>query len=116
MRRYMRAHAYSNATSADLWDASRTCGNPDLLYDLVKPAAPAIEARAPGDGLPPTALMAAATGSLDPDLARRLLAEPSSLSSSGARIMAARTAGGANLNAALRARVAASPAAWGAAS
>jgi aminopeptidase N len=92
--------------------ASRTSGRPDLLYALVAPVAAELDAKAPGDGLQPTALMAAASGSADPATAKALVAEPSSTASSGARIQAERIADGVNTNAELRARAAGAVRAW----
>jgi aminopeptidase N len=91
---------------------SYTSDKPDLLYTLVEPVAKAIDAKAPEDGMQATALMAAASGSLNPNTAAILLAAPSSSTSSGARIQAARIADEIKANAELRGRAASELEAW----
>ena len=88
-----------------LFNASRGSENADLVYSLTKPVAGKLAARLVGDGLGPTPLVAAAAGSSNPATAQAILAEPSSLASVGAKIWAARVAGGIQTAAELRSRV-----------
>jgi aminopeptidase N len=73
---------------AFLVSASRTSGKPDLLYSLVASRNGELDTRAAKDDFQPTALMAAATGSLNEDTAKALLAAPSSRSSGRAHTQA----------------------------
>jgi len=92
--------------------ASLDSGEADTLYHLVIPHEVELAARAPSAGYGETALMAAATGSSNPDTARALLAAPSSATTNGARIEAARIADRINASADLRARAAPAVGAW----
>jgi aminopeptidase N len=88
-----------------LQDASEGSGHAALVYADVKPVEAKLAARAPEDGLGPTPLVAAASGASDPAIAKAVLAAPSSNSSIGARIWAARAADGIGTRAELRGRV-----------
>ncbi len=95
-----------------LYEASRGSENAELVYSLTKPVAAKLAARIPGDGLGPTPLVAAAAGSSNPATAQAILAEPSSQASAGAKIWAARVAGGIETAAELRTRVSAQLGPW----
>ncbi len=84
---------------------SRTADHPELVYHLTEPLVASLAKRIPPSAPGPTVLAAAASGSADPALAVKLLAEASSQGSLGARIFAARTADGIESAAAFRAAV-----------
>jgi aminopeptidase N len=91
--------------TALLATASHNSGAPDLVYQAALPQEAALSKRLPPDGLGPSVLVAAAAGSSNPQIARALLAAPSSNTSRGARIWAARVAGMIETAAELRARM-----------
>jgi aminopeptidase N len=92
--------------------ASRLSGNADLVFRDVVPVEAKLAVRMPADGLGPTALVSAASGSSNPATARAILAAKSSNGSVGSRIWAARTADRIGALAELRARAAAQIGAW----
>ncbi len=77
---------------AVLQAASRDSEQAELVYRLTRPVAAKIAAVTPADGLGPSPMAGAAVGSSDPATAAALLADPSSQSSAGAHIWAARVA------------------------
>ncbi len=89
---------------AFLMSASRGSEQPERVFALVKPMEARLAARMPADGLGPSPLAAAASGSSDPATAQAVLAAPSSNISAGARIWSARVADGIETAAALRTR------------
>ena len=95
-----------------IMSASMESEHPDLVYSLVKPMEGKLAARMPPDGLGPSALVAAARGSSDPNTARTLLAEPSSNRNAGAHIWATRVAGQIETAAELRGRTETQMRAW----
>jgi aminopeptidase N len=92
--------------------ASTDCGDADTLYRLVGPHETELAARGPVGGYGETPLMAAARGSFNPEIARALLAAPSSQASTGARVEAARIADTIKGAAELRARAGAAVKVW----
>jgi aminopeptidase N len=92
--------------------ASFGSGAPDLLFELVKPHADALNARQPADGVLPPVLVAAAAGSSNPATAKALLADKSSSASPGWHIWALRVADMIETSADLRGRAQAALSDW----
>ncbi len=97
---------------AVLEGASQDSEQAEQVYRLTKPVAAKIATVIPADGLGPSPLAAAASGSSDPTTATALLADPSSQSSAGAHIWAARMAERIRASAELRQRVVPQVQAW----
>lgn len=95
-----------------LFHVSQESEQPELVFNLIKPIEAKVAARMPADGLGPTPLVAAAGGSSDPATAQAILAAPSSNSSAGARIWAARVADMIGAAADLRSRTVTQLGAW----
>ncbi len=95
-----------------LAEASRASEQASLVYQLAAKREREISARIPAGGLGPTVLVAAAAGSNDPEMARAVLAAPSSQASIGARIWAARVADSIGTAADLHARTVPAVTAW----
>jgi aminopeptidase N len=75
-----------------LFHASSASGEPDMLFKLVQPEEAKLNKRLPPDGITPSALVAAAAGSSNPETARALLADKESSASAGGHIWAMRIA------------------------
>ena len=93
-------------------DMSRDSGDPALVIRLVKPIEAKIAAFMVQDGTRPTPLGAASAGSSDPQVAKDLLAAPTSNASRGTKIWSARIADGIETAADLRTRAAPAMAGW----
>ncbi len=91
---------------------SEHCGNPQLVYQTVKPREKQITTHLPPDSFSETPLIAAALGSTDPAIARDLLAQPSSNATSGIKIDAAHAADSIEAAHALLSQVETQLAAW----
>ena len=95
-----------------LYEASSASGEPDMLFKLVQPHTEALNKRLPPDGISPSALVAAAAGSSNPDTAKALLADTSSNASAGGHIWALRVADMIGSSADLRSRAQEALAGW----
>ncbi len=87
-----------------LFEASRMSGAPDMVFKLVQPKETELNKRLPPDGITPSALVAAAAGSSNPDVAKAMLADKESNASAGGHIWAVRVADEIGTHAELRSR------------
>jgi aminopeptidase N len=95
-----------------LYEASASSGSPDLLFNLVLPHEDELNKLLPPDGTGPSVAAAAAAGSSNPAIAKALMADKSSSSSTGGHIWALRVADMIGTSADLRSRAQDALAGW----